>query len=502
MYADHALLAVRCGRTARDHGVDIVLDAWSGSPKDRRAAMVAAQGDLARAASYAGGAWQQLLEGDVEAVLDAARVTRSPEMEYIEAEALLMAGAVTAALERLEALHHEGEPAATLALARRRHQLGDHTGALRVARTMSGHAHAALTGARSALSVDRAGVALRLVEPYLDGRAPLPEPAVAGAFAATTASVLARLGEHSRLRRFVDRLLAAGDLAEDMMPAVARAAWIGGRAKEAWQRFSVSDGPWCIAARLELAILAGDPELSEQLLCRAGPLGVGSAAAVGLLRGQPGPGDGVNGDCRLTDSAAEVFAEGRTVHVWRTHPHRWQPWIEAARQTPAQVIVCDLAANELPDPESVPWAVMDDGALNGELAPVPVQTAPVAGEGVRVGEDLCRGVGIGHDWPAAEDGVVRALATPDDDPAVEVLGAEDALASVGRGRPTVVIAPPGDPFWAGPLPEQVWRSLRIVRPDPRRGWDGAGHRVVAAVEELLGNRRIVPAPGGRQAVAA
>ena len=486
MYADRALESARRDRSARDHGVDILLDAWSGSPKDRRAAMVAAQGDLARAASYAGGPWQTLLEGDVKAVLAASRKAGGSQgMRYLEAEALFSAGAVALGLDRLEELHRQGDPAATLALTRRRHQLGDHAGAIRVARTMPGHAHAALAGARSALMSNRPGIAWQLVEPYLEGHASLPEPAVAGAFAITAASTLARLGEHLQLQRFVDRLLPAGDLAEDMMPAVARTAWIGGRASEAWNRFDVSDSPWCAAARLELAVLAGDAELATHWLSRTGPLGVGAQMAVRLLRGQPDAGDDA-GDCRLTRSAREVFATGRTVHVWRTHPHRWQPWIEAALLTPAQVVVCDLAANEIPDPDVVPWAVMDDGALVEELIPNDVERVPVRGGGVYVGGDLCQGVGIGHEWPVREDNVVRAsLPLSRDTAAVNVLGADEALAKVGKGQPLVVIAPPGDPFWAGPMPERTWQSMRVIRADAQKGWDGAGQRVVDAARELL-----------------
>ena len=449
--------------------------------------MVAAQGDMARAASYAMGVWRNLLDGDVKAAMEAIRDAEgSPGMALAEAEALFAAGAIVAGLDRLEALHREGDPAGTLALARRLHQLGDHSRAVRAAQDMPWHAHAALTGARAALVDDQPGIALRFVEPYLQGHAPLPEPAVAGAFAMTTASILAKFGEYTQLQRFVDRLLPAGDLAEDMMPAVARAAWIGGRAREAWHRFDVADSPWCVAARLELAALAGDAELAEKLLARAGPLGVPSRASVQLLRGQPDTSRHDGDDCRLTDSAREVFAEGRTVHVWRTHPYRWEPWIEAARRTPADVVICDLAADELPPPDALPWAVMDDGALVESLAPVQVAEAPVTGRGVSVGADFCRGVAVGLDWPDEEDAVVRGLLPEATEaPAVEILCADDALPKVGSGQRLVVIAPPGDPFWSGPIPERTWPSVRVVRASPQRAWEGAGDRVVAAVESLL-----------------
>ena len=467
--------------------MDILLDAWSGSPPDRRAAMIAAQGDLARAASYARGVWQKLLDGDVNTVLnDISEAEASPGMAFAGAEALFAAGAVVAGLERLENLHRQGDPAATLALARRRHQLGDHAAAVRTAQALPWHAHAALTGARAALSHDRPGVALRFVEPYLQGYASLPEPAVAGAFAMTTAAILARLGEYAQLQRFVDRLLPAGDLVEDMMPAVARAAWIGGRAREAWQRFDVAESPWCVAARLELAGLAGDADLAAKLLARAGPLGVPSKAAVQLLQGLPDTSGHGGEDCRLTDSARDVFAEERTVHIWRTHPHRWAPWIEAALRTPADVVVCDLSTGQLPAPDTVPWAVMDDGALVESLAPVPVLPGGRNGQGVRVGVDLCKGVGVGFDWPDEEGALVRgALPEALGDPAVEVLGAHDALPRIASGRRFVVVAPPGDPFWLGPIPERVWEAVRVVRVNPQSGWEGAGSRVVAACESLL-----------------
>ena len=492
MYVDRVLASGRRARTAKDHGVDILLDAWSGAPPGARAAMIAAQGDLNRAAACGGGGWATLASGDVAAALEWARegIDR-PGMAFLEAEALFAAGAVVAGLRSLEALHGRGDPVGALALARRRHQLGDHVGAVQAALALPWHAPAAMTGARAALTAGRLDLAFRFVDPFLQGVAPVPEPSVAGAVAVTTASILARTGEHARLGSFVDRLLNTGDLPEDMMPAMARAAWIGGRGRVAWSRFKIMESPWTAAARLELATLAGNLDLATQLLERAGPLGAPSEPAVRLLAGGPGAAGGAEAaaDLRLTDNAREVFAEGRTVHVWRTHPYRWQPWIEAALRTPADVVVCDLAAGRLPELDSLPWAVLDDGALVDALAPIPVPAAAPAGRGVRIGSKLCRGVGVGHDWPEEETEAVRRalpLADADEEAAVQVLGSEDGLARVSQGRPLVVIAPPGDPFWAGPLPERIWPSLRVVRADPRSGWDGAGARVVAAAEALLG----------------
>ena len=67
-------------------------------------------------------------------------------------------------------------------------------------------------------------------------------------------------------------------------------------------------------------------------------------------------------------------------------------------RTPANVVVCDLAAEQLPDREELPWAVVDDGALIDALVPVPVRAATPSGAGVRIGSKLCEGVGRGHDW--------------------------------------------------------------------------------------------------------
>ena len=492
MYIDSVLATGRRARTAGDHGVNVLLDAWTGVPVAARAAMIAAQGDLVRAAAHGGGGWIALANGDVAAALRSAReAIERPGMRFLEAEALFCAGAIVAGLERLEGMYARGDTAATLALARRRHQLGDQEGAMRVARTLPWHVQAALTGARAALVNDRVDVAFRLVEPFLHGVAPVPEPGVAGAVAMTVASILARTSKHERLRSFVDLLLNAGDLPEDMMPAVGRAAWIGGRGSEAWRRFGLSDTPWSAAARLELALLAGDPSLAERLVKLAGPLGAPSMPAVHLLRG----GRNAEGAAEtpadapfLTKDAGETFGEGRTVHVWRTHPYRWQPWIESALRTPADVTVCDLAAGRLPDPDVVPTAVLDDGALLDMLAPVPVPAAARSGTGAAVGSNLCGGIGIGHDWPESETEVVRRTlppATSHREAAVWILGADAALECAHTGQALVVVAPPGDPFWAGPVPQRVWPSMRVVRADAKAGWKGAGIRVVAAAEALM-----------------
>ena len=479
MLIDRTLADACRARAACAPGTDVLVDAWAEAPPDRRAAMAVARGDLQLASACGGDGWKQLAEGDVVGALRVARGERcgNAAMRLLEAEALLAAGAIRAGLERLDALHHEGEPAASLALARRRHMLGDHAGAERAATGLPMHVQTALIGARAALINGRAAAAFRFVEPFLRGMAPIPEPSVAGAVAVVAASILSRRGQLAELTSFARGLLDAFDVPEDMMPAVARVAWTAGLSAQAWDRFGIEDNSWMAAARLELAALAGDAALASRLMQRAGPVGAPAAAALRLLRGV------IRED--MPDDA--VFREGITVHVWRTHPHRWQPWIEAARQTPADIAVFDLAGNALPDRRTIPQVVLDDGALLDLLPPIRVPLRG-SGAGLWIAPLLCRGLGIGHDWPEEETRVLRTstrLASRREDAAVWVLGADDALANAHLGRPMVVVAPPGDPFWAGPLPERVWSGLRVVRADASAGWRGAGARVAKAARSLM-----------------
>ena len=482
MYFDRSLVHTTRSRTATDQGAELLIHAWTGWPAGVRAAMIAAQGNLMRAAACAGGGWAALAAGNVSQAIETARASiHAPGMGVLEAEALFAAGAFAAGFARLETLHAQGNAAASLALARRRLQMGDHEGAIGAANVLPLHAHAALIGARAALASNRTTHAWRLVEPFLEGVVCAPEPATAGAVAITGCAVLARWGDHLPLRRFVDHLLSAGDLPEDMMPAVARAAWIGGRAHSAWKRFGIGETPWGHAARLELAVLAGNPELASGLLNKAGAFGAPGAQALELLTGA----------AEAPTEAPDVFEAGHTIHVWRTHPHRWAPWIEGVRATSANVVLCDLARKQLPDPDILPDAVFDDGGLLGVVEPVPVKARRPRGQGTWIGPRLCEGVGIGHDWPDEETDVVRralVMARNRKRAAVHIVDIDTALASAQEGRPCVVVAPPGDPFWAGPIPERVWPVMRVVRSNPMTGWAGVGHRVAEAACELGGKR--------------
>lgn len=483
MPTDQHIVNGQLARTARHRGVDMLLDAWLDTPADARAAMALATGDLPLAAGCGGG-WQRLAERDFLAALGIARNgpnAGTRPMRLLEAEALIEAGGIVAGLQRLEPLHVAGYPAATAAFARHRHRLGDHRGAEAAARALPMHTATALVGARAALVRDNPASAFAFLEPFLTGSAPLPDPMTAGAVAVLAASSMVRGGLDRRLKRFAERLINAPSLPDEMMPTVARVAWIAGMAATAWERFS-GDAPWMAAARLELAVLAGDAELAARLTASAGAMGAPSAASVMLLRG----GDGGPSQSGL---AGQAFASGATVHVWRTHPHRWQPWIDAALGTEAEVAVFDLAHDQLPAAGDIPQAVFDDGSLVGVLEPIPVQARKCEGRSLWIDGPLCRGVAIGRDWPEEETRTIRETAPQaarPEDADVLVTGGDAAFECAREGRPTVAVAPPGDPFWAGPLPERVWPSLRVVRADASEGWAGSGKRIVEAAGLLTG----------------
>ena len=483
MRIDRHLVAAFCARTAHDHGVRMMLDAWSGIDPAERASGLAALGDIARAGACGGAGWRELAAHDVRGALRIARAQRlrTSAVILLEAEALVAAGAVVAGLKRLEALHRRGDAAGTLALARRTHLLGDHARAERVAMTLPMHAQAALIGARAAGSLERPDAMLGFLAPFLEGAAPVPEPGVAAAIAGVAAAALARRRDHTRLRAFADRLLATPDLVEDMMPMVARTAWTAGLAAEAWKRFSrVEAHPWMAAARLELALLAGDARRASRELRHAGAIAAPGAGALLVLEGRT---------IEAPIPLAETFSDAVRVHLWRTHPTRWRPWVDALERTAADIEIVDLARGPLPAESAVPQAVLDDGSLIESFAPVPVPPRPIGGAGVWISKaPLCAGVGIGHDWPETHTERIKETFEPAPDrtrAAVRVLGARAALECAGEGRPTVVVAPPGDPFWAGPLPERAWPAMRIVRADPKTGWRDGAHQASELIRGLL-----------------
>lgn len=440
--------------------------------------MLVASGDGQLASVYGGG-WKSLAQGDVLAALGEARQARGNcAMRLLEAEALIAAGGIVAGLQRLEALHRAGDAAASLALARRRHLLGDHTGAEDAAAALPMHARAALIGARAALARKRIEAAMDFIEPYLEGSAHCPEPMLAGSVAVIAAAVMVRRNESERLQRFAQRLMGP-ELPDEMLPTAVRIAWMAGQAEDAWQRCE-GDSAWMAAARMELAILAADGAKAATLVGRAGHLATPNASALLLLNGSV--------KSRPQDEQFErMFKAGVSMHLWRTHPLRWQPWIDAAKNTAADVKVFDLAAGAMPDPGDVPDVVVDDGSLVEVLQPAPVALRPQGIGGAWVDKSLCEGIALGLDWPDEENRVLAVLprAKSRKEARLWVVGAEEAFAGACEGRLIVAIAPPGDPFWNGPLPEQAWSSLRVVKADAGRGWAGAGERVLAAAKELV-----------------
>ena len=483
MLIDRVLAQELRSRVEHNRGSNLLLDAWSDEPQDQRAAMLLAAGDTQIAGLYGSG-FKALAAGDVVQALGEARQARreNSAMRLLEAEALIAAGGIVAGLRRLDALHRAGDAAASLALARRRHLLGDHAGAERAATALPLHAKAVLIGARAALANKRVKAAAEMIEPFLEGKAHCPEPMVAGAMAVVAALVLLQEGQSERLRQFATRLMGPG-LPDEMLPTAVRVAWMAGQAAQAWQRCG-GDSPWPIAARLELAILAGNHAQASALAERAGSLAAPNATALLMLRG--------GAEKPLSEQEYErMFGAGVTVHLWRTHPHRWQPWIDAAMNTAADIEIFDLAAGNIPHPQAIPDVLLDDGSLVEVLQPMPIEPRP-RGSGAWIGQTLCQGAALDLDWPAEETGVLTQglpLASSRDAAALWVLAAEDALAGVCEGRLVVAIAPPGDTFWAGPLPERVWPSLRVVRADPRQGWVGAGQRVIAAAQALVSSVR-------------
>ena len=443
--------------------------------------MALACGDVFRAGALGGGGWERLAQGDRLGALRVSRTggeQRTPAMRFLEAEALIASGAIMAGLQRLERLHATADPASTVALARRRHALADHAGAERVASALPMHAVAALAGARAALANDRIDAAFRFIEPFLHGVAPIPDPTTAGAVALIAASALARNRQFERLENIAANLLDASDLPDDMMPAVARMAWMAGLGSAAWERFE-GESEWMAAARLELSLVSGNAALVSRLVQRTGVLAAPSEPAVRLLHGDFAP----------DENSLKIFGEGVVVHIWRTHPHRWQPWIETALATPADVAVFDLGQGVVPDPETIPHVVLDDGSLVDVLIPEPVVVNVPDGSGLWIEPPLAGPTGVGHEWPEEEMEQLRMLAplaSRADRAAVRITGEEAALRWAPEGRPTVVIAPPGDPFWAGPLPERVWPAMRVIRTDPRHGWRGAAARAARAIHELTG----------------
>ena len=456
-----------------------LVDAWLGRSGDGAAALALAGGDPLGAAALGGTGMRALAAGRLEEALRWARSRpRSAAKSLVGAETLIAGGRIVAGLEELEHLARRRDPAGALALARRCHLLGDHARAEAAASHIRLHPTAALIGARSALVLGRAESALALLHPFLSGEASAADPVQAGAIGAVAAAALARLGSVAELGAFARRLLSQGLVPPEMLPGLARIAWTAGLAAEARERLDREPAPWREAARLELAILAGDLNRAAAQATVAGALAEPCRGLLELLAGS-----------KPQSGSADALAGARTIEVWRTHPTRWDPWIDAVTGMGFEVRMADLAAGVLPPDESVPDTVLDDGALVDLVEPVPVTVRPIEGDGIWVDPVLCEGIGIGHDWPADEHRALLRATRQEvsrDTARVRVVSADAALDQGAEGRCEIVLAPPGDPFWAGPIPERVWPAMHVVRADPVAGWRGMGARIGALACKLAG----------------
>ena len=478
---DRSLTGFARQRVAQHHASDLMVRSWLGLPPSSRAAMVAAEGDLALAARCDPERWGPLLQGDLRRSLSiAASEPSSLPLRLVEAESLLAGGAICAALKVLEDAHGRGFAPAGVALVRRLHQLGHHLRAIEVASELPLHAHPALVRARSAMAIERPRDALRALAPVLEGAAPLPDTQVAGACAVVGASALARAGFADRLRAFARSLLTAGDLDEAFLPYAARIAWTAGEAAAFWDLFGRADSPGTQAAQLELAVLAGDGERAAACLGPAGMAGAPSVPSVSILRGT----------LVLDPEAAPLLADPATrVHVWRTPDDDcFDPWVHAIERSDANVSVYRLADGLVPEPDDLASMVLESSSLFTVVVPDRLTPATrAAGPSVHVCESLCRGIALGLDWPDDErrDLAAGVEAEASFDTAASVVGPPGpALHAHRRGASCVVIAPPGDPFWNGVLPERVFARLKVVRADPRTGWAGCGERALDALDAL------------------
>ena len=478
---DRALTGFVRQRVAQAHAPDLMVRSWLGLPPANRAAMIAAEGDLDLAARCDPERWGPLIGGDVRSSLRiAASDPSSLPLRLVEAESLLAGGAILAGLEVLGDAHRRGFAPAGVALARRFHQLGHHRRAIEVASELPLHAHPALVRARSAMAIERPREALRALAPLLEGAAPLPDTQIAGACAVVAAAALARAGFVDRLRAFARSLLGASDLDDAFLPYAARIAWTAGEAAAFWDLLGETPSPGAQAARLELAVLAGDGDRAAACLAEAGTAGAPSIPAVSMLLGT----------LDLDPAAAPMLDDPETrVHVWRTPDDAcFDPWVRAIERSAANVSVYRLAHGPVPEPDDVASMVLESSSLLSVVAPERMTPEPRnAGSSVHVDDSLCRGIALGLDWPAEERRILTAGVgdTATFEKAACVVGPPAAaLRAHRRGAACVVVAPPGDPFWNGVLPERTFSRLKIVRSDPRSGWTGGGRAALDALEAL------------------
>ena len=469
---DPAAHACAAPQRARDRPAGAAHRAWTGATPAHDADRLAAQGALAHAARLDPAGYGALARGHLERARAIAEHERRP---VLGAEALMSAGAVRHAVETLSDAHARGDGAATLALARRLHHLGAHADAARIAAHLPGHAGACLIRARAALAAGRAEETLAAVGPVLEGTVPGSSTAQIGACAVLGASALARTGADAKLERFARALIDAPDLDDALWPYAARVAWTAGEGARAWTWAHRTRSHGAVQARVELALLAGDAERAAACAHAAGT----SPPGLGLLSAEIALDAGARE--RLDDPSVRV-------HVWCTSDRRYAPWIETARASRAEVTVWDWRAGVTPARDDHPDMVLEDAALIAAVEAKKVRAnAKKTGSGVHIHRPVCEKMALGLEWPEEESAALEAGvggSTARDGAAWVVGPPAPALEDHARGCGCVVIAPPGDAYWSGPLAERTFERLAVVRADPAHRWRGAGARVLEALARL------------------
>lgn len=476
---DPEVLARARARSVRAAPMDIPVRAWLGEHPHEHAAMAGAQGDLRGAAACAPELWGPLAAGDVVRSIELVEASRNvASVCVLEAETLFAAGAVRAAFAVLERGHGEGHAPASASLARHSHALGDHARAVEAAAVIPLHSSSAVVRARSALHLGDPHGALQAVAPVLEGVAPVCTPVCAADAAVLGAGALARLGHVQTLERFASAYLDAVSLDTGQLAHAVRVAWIAGMSPSARSLLDALPVEVAVAAQVELCLLEGDAAGAREYAVGTGDPERFSAPAIGLLEG-----------VLVRDEAGAAFFDDPSarIQIWCADDGRFAPWLRAASKSVAQVTFHDLACGMLPADDDLAQLVVADSALLGLVEPDRLHaSASRSGGGVHVAHPLCETIGIGMEWPAEETAIIDRWVGSNacvEDAACVVCPARNAARVHAGGQACVAVAPPGDPFWNGVLPERLFDRLRVVRRDGS-GWAGAGRRVIDAIRTL------------------
>ena len=476
---DEFVASVYRSRVSRPVPVDILIKAWNSDDPLNRAAMNLALGDERRAAVVGGKPWELFLKNEYSNVLDLVQEEQGAPFRHLEAECFLRIGAIVAGINILNNLHAAGAPFGTLALTRQLFALGDFGNCERVAKSMRDHISVAIIGARCAIENKRFNTAMEIIEPYLGGIGEFQDTMAAGSLAVMAAHALAEMGRYPQLARFAGNLISTPDMPPQLMPAIAKIAWLGGFRDEAWKIFEGLDLEWASSAKVELSILEGD--FDKAVTHQRNSAKRGTPSLSGMVFIAP---SSLKGDEKVYK---ETFAEGQKVHIWRTAGDRWSPWIEAVKQSPADVSVYSLPEKNIPEESDIPYLGLDDASLFAIVKPIVVEEKLPENASVFMDYILCRGAGVGFDWPPGERKIIEEsldLVSPDQAGIYILRGNSSCFSRLMSGLPTIIIAPPGDPFWAGPIPNGIWKNCYLIRADNEKGWENGSEKVLNAVKDI------------------